>query len=460
MENVYIHELVKAVRGEFLLGDPHNSVRNISIDTRIIRSGDFYFAIVGKNYDGHDFLKQAIEKKAGGLIISKNDMNLGNPFPHFPAIIKVADTRKALIDLARYYRRRWNIPMVAVTGSNGKTTTKEMLASIANTAAPVIKNEGNFNNDIGVPMTLFKITSDHRFGIIELGTSGFGEIALLSEMVAPNGAVITNIGKAHLETFKTQQGVCDEKRTVINYLPQNGWVCLNNDDKYLKELQNSVNREIVTFGINEPSDITASNITSDKGKPVFDLKVKAESCTVKLPVYGAFNIYNALAAAAASSKLGFDLESIRRGLENYESPGMRMQLQELPSGAVVLNDAYNANPSSIRESIRSFNASFPGRKQIIVLGDMLELGESAEPEHAALGDFISEMQFHSVLLFGQLMGKTFLNIKNKQAKHFMDKENLKLELNRRITPDCAVLLKASRGMHMEDILDRAFFEKE
>lgn len=459
MERCSLGELVTAVKGEFLSGDPHTAVKSICIDSREVRNGDFFIAISGKKYDGHDFLHNVVEKKAGGVIVSRQSIDIGNPFPVFPAIIRVENTLKALGDLAAFYRKKWKAKITAITGSNGKTTTKEMLASILNNDGSTLKNSGNYNNQVGLPLTLLNLGQQHKYAVVEMGTSFPGEIARLSEIASADMGIITNIGLAHIENFKNQEGVLEEKKTLLESLPEDGCAFINADDPYLAGIAEKLKKEVITFGFKSQAIVKAKNIKLWPGFPSFYLDIMGDFISINLPVYGEFNIYNALAAAAAGWKLGIGLELIKKGLESFKVPDMRMQVRNLFSDTTIINDAYNANPTSMRQSILSFVSAFPGREKIVVLGDMLELGSSAEVEHAKLGEFLATQPITQIYLFGPLMEKAFKLLESTSAKHFLKKEDLEEELKHSLIPEAVVFFKASRGMTLEEVINNVFPEE-
>jgi UDP-N-acetylmuramoyl-tripeptide--D-alanyl-D-alanine ligase len=450
MENFHLHELINAVKGEFLLGDPHLSVDRISTDTRTIHKGNTYFALSGKNFDGHLFLKEAIDKGASILVISKHDVELGNPFPVMPAIIRVADTTRALGDMAAAYRKKFSIPLVAITGTNGKTTTKQMLASILEQRAVVLATEGNFNNQIGLPLTLLNLSEKHSYAVIEMGTSYHGEIKRLCEIARPSVGIITNIGVAHLNNFVNQEGVYLEKKTLLENLPTDGCAVLNIDDHYLAKLQDTLPCKTVTFGLTGKAQVSVRGLKLWPDYPQFDLVINQQSVHIKLPVYGHFNVYNAMAAAAAAFSLGMTIEEIQTGLQAFKPAAMRMEVKELLANNItVINDAYNANPSSMREAISSLYQSFTDREILLVLGDMLELGVSTEEEHKQLGEFLKTQPNGKVLFYGPLMLKAFEAADNADSKHFTDMHKLLAELERSLAPGMVVFFKGSRGMKLE-----------
>ncbi len=454
MENINLQEFIGAVGGSFLLGDPHTAVRVISIDTRTLRRGDFYFAIKGPQFDGHDFLKQAIEKQAGGLVISRKDIDLGNPFPAFPAMIQVNDTTQALGDIAAFYRKKWSIPVVGITGSNGKTTTKEMLASILRQSAPTLSTVGNLNNLIGVPLTLLQLSSNHRYAVVEMGSSLFGEIKKLAAISRPTIGIITNIGYTHLENFINLEGVLAGKKALLDALPEEGCAVINADDLHLSKLTTQLHCAVRTFSLYKGADAYAEYIQLWPDKPSFELNIQGKKIKILMPVYGKFNIYNALAAAAAAGWMGIDIETIKKGLEHFISPGMRMETHTLKNGALVINDAYNANPSSIKESVQGMITAFPERPKIVVLGDMLELGTDAAKYHAKLGEFLAMQPLEKIFLFGPLMEAAANRLDPSLVRHFMHPGELEIELKKTLASDVVVLFKGSRGMHLEEIFRR------
>ena len=450
MENFHLHDLINAVGGEFLLGDPHLNVVRVSTDTRTIHKGDTYISLAGKNFDGHNFLKEAIEKGAAILVISKHDIELGNPFPVMPAIIRVADTTRALGDMAAAYRKKFNIPVVGITGTNGKTTTKQILTAILERRAPALSTEGNLNNQIGLPMTLLNLNAKHAFAVIEMGTSYHGEIKRLCEIAKPTVGIITNIGVAHLNNFVNQEGVFLEKKSLLESLTSGGCAVLNIDDHYLAKLQDTLTCETITFGFTGRAQVSAMNLKMWPGFPQFDLVINQQSVHIKMPVYGNFNVYNAMSAAAAAFKLGFTLEEIRAGIESFKPAAMRMEVKELMSNNItVINDAYNANPSSMREAISSLFQSFTDREILLVLADMLELGVGAEQEHAQLGEFLKAQPGCRILFYGPLMQKAYLAAENADSKHFTDMHKFLAELERSLRPGMVVFFKGSRAMKLE-----------
>lgn len=461
MIKLTLSELVRAVNGEFLLGDPRGVINAVSIDTRSLRKGDYFFALSGKNFDGHNYLIQAIEKGAAGLVVSRKDIDIGNPFPAPPAIVCVKDTQAALGDLAAFLRRKWDIPVVAVTGSNGKTTTKEMLSSILRQKGPALSTSGNLNNQIGLPLTIFNLNKAHEFAIVEMGTSWPGEIGRLAKITAPDIGIITNIGMTHLENFKTDENVFKEKSELIDALPASGTAVLNADDPFLAKAAARLGKKAVTFGIENKADVTCKNLKLWPGNPAFELVVGGRAITtITLPVFGRFNVYNALAAAAAAWKLGMSPVFIKNGLESFVVPNMRMNVINLISGATLVVDAYNANPSSMQSAMRTFAESFQDRDKVAVLGDMLELGDASREEHKKLGQFVDMMPFSHVHFFGPMSVFAHAAVKEGKSTHHENKDHLINDIKNLVSSNTAVFFKASRGMHFEEIIDALLMDNE
>ncbi len=453
MENFYLMDLINAVDGSFIIGTPHLPIKDIGIDTRTIKEGALFFAIKGKNLDGHDYIRDAIEKKVSAIVYSRDDINFENLFPTIPSLIKVKDTSVALEKLAKAYRKRFNLlNSVAITGSNGKTTTKEMLASIFRQKSKTLSNKGNFNNRIGVPLTVFNLTSDTEYATFEIGTSEFGEIKVLTDIIAPHCGIITNIGNSHLEFFKTPENVLQEKRTLIDGIDNDGFIVLNNDNPYLKSIIPQINKKVITFGLYNGSDVYAKNIKLWLDKPMFDMYIDGKKETIELPIKGKFNIFNALGAATVAYGLGFSFEEIKEGLAKCTPPTMRMQTYTMNNGAIVVNDAYNANPTSMHESIKSLAQSYPNRDVILVLGDMLELGENTAKYHAEIGEYINSLPYvKSVYLFGDLVNYIKGELTNKDSKYFMSKTILCEEIIHDITENSLIFIKGSRGMKLDEV---------
>ncbi|MDD5020714.1 MAG: UDP-N-acetylmuramoyl-tripeptide--D-alanyl-D-alanine ligase [Endomicrobiaceae bacterium] len=455
MENINLTEIIKSINGKFTGGNPDISINKIGIDSRTVEKDSLFFAIKGKNLDGHDFIKDVVGKKVSAIIYSDDNIQI-NYSPYQPIFVKVQNTSIALEKVAKMYKNKFtDLKTIAITGSNGKTTTKEMLASILKQKAKTLNNQGNFNNRIGVPLTVFNLTYDTKYAVFELGTSEFGEIKTLTDIVTPDYAIITNIGSSHLEFFKNQENVLREKIQIIDGLNDNGVIALNIDNPYLKSIVNTISKKVVTFGFNPNANIYAKNIKLDIDNPTFDVFVNGIFETFEIPLKGKFNILNALGTIAVANDMGFSISEISEGLKTFFPPKMRMQSVKLDNGAIVINDAYNANPSSMKESISSLEQSYPNKDIILVLGDMLELGDNSDQYHIEIGEFINTLpSVNTVYLFGDKSKYMKDRILNKRTKYFDNRDLLLQDLKKDLKENSLVLFKASRGIKLDIIYDK------
>ena len=440
--------------GAVVVGDIHENVfKGVSIDSRKIGKGEIFWAIKGENFDGGDFLNQAIEGGATA-VVAENGVVLASLTSDITKI-RVDSSLNALQQLAAYNRKRHNVPLVAITGSNGETTTKEILASILEKKFDVLKNEGNLNNLIGVPLTLLKLHSDHEVAVVEMGMNSSGEIAQLTKMAMPDIGLITNIGEAHLEGLGSLENVKRAKGELVDAMRTEGTVVLNADDDAVMELASKAKGNVVTFGLSAKADVRASGAEVDWGKgTLFMLSAGDKTLPVLLPLYGMHQLYNALAAAAVAHIMGFDLAEIREFLEAFEACSGRMEIIS-KGGITIINDAYNANPSSVRSAIETMNCSLTARK-IAVLGDMLEMGEDEENIHFELGRFIAKEGTDILFTFGELArhsanGAAAAGMDKANILSFDDKEDLSRSLIAKIKDGDLILIKGSRGMRMEVI---------
>jgi UDP-N-acetylmuramoyl-tripeptide--D-alanyl-D-alanine ligase len=453
MESFYLKDLIKAVNGKFLIGDPKLPIKSVSIDSRTVRRGQFFFAIKGKNYDGHNFIKDAVEKEAAGIVYCKDGADFANPFPKFPSIVKVEDTLTALGSLAKEYCSRFTkTKVIGVTGSNGKTTTKEILKAILSKKGKTISNSGNFNNRIGLPLSVLELESDVKYAVFEMGTSEHGEIKTLSDILKPDAAIITNIGFAHLETFKNAEGVFAEKRALLDAVSDDGFVVINNDDAILKKIPHKSYFRIISFAFYGGADVFAKNITIWEKEVKFDLCSGSSSINIVMPSRGKFNIANALAAAACAFGFGVSLDEIKEGIETFTPPPMRMETLVASNGATLINDAYNANPSSVKEAIQAVCETYAGSEINLVLGDMLELGDKSQDYHFAIGEYINDKKISGVYLLGDmsLYIKEALNKKNV-FHAYRAQELLERLYGAQANQKSVFLFKGSRAMKLDEV---------
>lgn len=459
MNNVSVHDLIKVMKGNLIIGDPRLLVKRISINTRTLERGDFFLALQGKRFNGHDFLPVTLEKGASGLIISQLKQEFGkNPlnYRQFPTIVMVDDTLKALQDLARMYRQRFVPQVIGITGTNGKTTTKEMLGYILSQHDNCLYSPGNYNNHIGLPLTLLQLEPEHTYVVVEMGASAPGDIAILSRIARPHIGLITNIAAAHLESFGSVENILRTKMELIDSLPEDGDAVINSDDPLLKEAIPRIPCRVTTFGLNPACDISASSVVYHPNAS-YNMIIGGERYPIELSYAGKFNVYNALAASAVAWRLGIDPGIIAKCMSNSTLPPMHNEVSVMHNKCIIVQDAYNANPTSMRSSIESFVLGYPEKIKHVVLGDMLELGDRSEDEHRALGAFLALLPIDSLLILGEY--RQLVCDSARQAG--MDPEKIRSYDNRayviedlaRVSNSSTVIFfKASRAMAFEQLV--------
>lgn len=433
-----IREILDATKGRLFKGNLDNRVTGVSIDSRTIRKGEVFFAIKGMRFDGHNFIEEAIHRGASAVVVQKAQRLTPSPLSITPVFIEVPDTIMALGDLAHFYHKRFSIPVVAITGSCGKTTTKEMLAHILSHRYKVLKNEGTRNNQIGIPLTLLSMNAPHQMVVLEFGTNHPGEIKRLSEIGEPTIGIITNIGPSHLEFLIDIEGVLHEKWSLIQSLPRDrGLAILNGDDPFLRCLP-----QALTFGIENECDITAKNITYTEYGSTFSVG-DVKFC---LNLLGRHNIYNALATIGCASKFGLDYYTIQKRLESFTPVQMRL-IPIMVNGFTILDDTYNSNPLSMQAALEVLK-NYPTRgRRILVVGDMLELGKKSFEYHRQIGKMAKESGIHSIVAVGRLCTAI------KDAMRFYGSPAEVAEyLIRYAEAGDTLLVKGSRIMRMEQII--------
>ena len=426
------------------------SFQSVSIDTRTIAPGALFVAIQGENFDGHDFIKQAQQQGAVAVISAKA---ITSSLP----IIRVKDTRLALGQLAAYHRQQFNLPVVALTGSNGKTTTKEMIAAIFRAAGSVLATQGNLNNDLGVPLTLLKLTAEHQFAVIELGANHRGEIAYTSQLVKPAVALITNVAAAHTAGFGSIENIAHEKGQIYQAVPHGGTIIVNKDDAFATtwQLENQ-QRRCLTFAIKNQADFMAHDTQlNNEGYAHFKLTTPAGRCDISLSVPGLHNVANALAAAAAATAIGVSLDNIQQGLSQVPSVNGRLRLIKSLAGGRLIDDTYNANPASVTAAI-NFLSQFPGKK-ILVLGDMGELGDNAAHYHFEIGEVAKHSGIDLLYTCGTLSYEATKAF-GSGAQHFASHLELINALTPQLTDNVNCLVKGSRSAKMEVVV--SYFKLE
>jgi UDP-N-acetylmuramoyl-tripeptide--D-alanyl-D-alanine ligase len=446
-------EILKATRGKLLAGSKGASIKGVSIDSRTIERGELFIAIRGARYDGHTFVREALRKGAAGAVVHSKSTSTpdvtksARESVHF--IVAVNDTVKALADIAGFHRNRFDIPVVAVTGSNGKTTTKEMVENILRNEWSPLKNIGTQNNLIGIPLTLLKLTKRHKSAVMELGMNKRGEIDSLAGLARPNIGVVTNVGPAHLEYLKTLDAVYRAKKELLDYLGRGDIAVLNNDDIFLRYFSKK-GLKIFTFGIDRISDFRATNVKREKRGWRF--KVEDKLYFINLPAY--HDIYNALAAISVGTLFDIDCKDIAGALNEYKPLEKRMT-RSIFRGVEFIDDTYNSNPLSLESAIRTLAGYKTRGKRILVSGDMLELGKKAVYYHQRIGGFIARSGIDNFIGVGELMRNSFLSAKRcgmKNIHYCSSKEEAAALLRNIARSNDVVLVKGSRATQMEDVI--------
>ena len=447
------------VGGKLLQGSAAKAFRGVSINSRTIEKEELFVCIQGENFDGHNFLGEAINKGAAGIILSDPVHLSGNMISggNSPFVIQSQNTLRALQDLAGYQRTRFPFQVVAVTGTNGKSTTKEMIASIIETKYKTLKTQGNLNNHIGLPLTLLARKPEHEVGVLEMGMSAAGEIKRLAEIAKPDIGIITNISVGHLDQLKTIKDVQAAKGELFDAITKEGTAIVNADDPLVLELAKSLRVKKITYGIEQSSDVQASNIQNEGSSGfTFTAKVFNQTISVNLSQIGYCNIYNALAALATGHSLGISGKDMSRGLENYQQIPQRNE-QIHYEGVTLINDAYNANPQSMREALKTLSEFNTQGKRFLIIGDMLELGLLSEPAHHKLGQEIILSNVDHLVTVGPLASLVAESAK-KNPRHRLQigKFNTHAEavsyLLRNVEKGDCLLIKGSRGTKMENII--------
>ena len=444
MGRLKLEDIVQATGGTVLCGKSEK-FSGLSIDSRSIREGELFVALKGEHFDGHDFIEAALISGAGGLVQSHPAK-----LPPDKTLILVKDTLAALQALARYLRSGMNLPVIGVTGTNGKTTTKELIASVFGQRHKVLKTTGNLNNHIGLPLCLARMEGDEDILVLEMGSNRRGDIKQLCEIALPDFCVVTNVGPAHIEGFGSLEAVRDTDLEILAYAKV---ASVNSDDAFLFEGIRNYSGRLITYGMKNTADVFAKDImlgTRGSGfKLCFSDKRKI---AVNLQLSGIVNVYNALAAASVANALGAGLDDIKNGLESFGGVPMRLEIKEM-FGALVISDVYNANPASMAEALKEL-VRLKRKRTIAVLGDMLELGGYAEEAHKKLLRLVSELKIDTLIAVGPEMKKAAKEF-NGTCYQAEDSDAARSVLSGICDEGDAILIKGSRGMRMEKVLQEA-----
>ncbi len=453
-----LQDVLTATGGTLVRQGRRVAFDGVSTDSRTISAGSLFVPLKGPRFDGHDYLGQAAGAGAAGVLVQRGREGLLKKIDAGVAAVSVADTLKALGDLARLWRSRFAIPVVGVTGSTGKTTTKEMMAAIMGREKSLLKNEGNLNNLVGLPLTIFQMNEDHEVAVLEMGTNRRGEIARLTEIAAPTVGVVTNVGPAHLEGLKSLETIREEKGDLFRVMDGRGTAVINLDDALLAPWAARWKGRKITFGIEADADVTASRIAHEAERgTVFTLLAEGTSREILLPVLGFHNVSNALAAAAAALGAGFGFDAICQGLMAFRPVGGRMEVWRLKNGACLIDDTYNANPASVAAALKTLQGLKGECKSTVILGDMLELGDEAETYHEEVGRAVAETGVGKAYLRGDFAratakGAVKRGMKGDRVLVDLSTEETVAHLKACLRRGDWVLVKGSRKMKMEEIV--------
>lgn len=453
-----LNDVLKATAGTLVSGLPETFFHGISTDSRSIKKGNLFVALKGDQFDGHDFLKAVIKEGAVGILAHDEGKINQIPSGSISSVIKVVDTQVALGDLAQAWRKKFNIPVIGLTGSSGKTTTKEMIAAILGREKNILKTEGNLNNLIGLPQTIFRLNAKHEIMILEMGTNIRGEIKRLTQIAQPNIGLITNIGPAHLAGFGSVDVVTEEKKDLFFNMPPSGIAIINLDDKAVATSNEQWRGAKVTFSMSPNADISVKDIEKNGARGVsFNLVIDGNAQKVEMKIVGLHHVYNAMAAAAVAFATGIDQKTIAEGLAAFRPFSGRMEMIKLHNGSFLLDDSYNANPASVREALMTLKDLKTNRNGFVFLGDMLELGVESEEMHRKIGMLMATIGVNALFLQGDFSkitagGAQEGGLSPENIFFLSDKENGIDYLKKHLKKGDWILVKGSRGMKMERIV--------
>lgn len=454
MEKLSISEVLTAVDGELICGSAEVAVNSVSTNSKEIRNGALFVPIKGEKFDGHAFIGEAFAAGAVATLISEQNAGTVAVGDKNKVHIKVADTKVALKRLAAYYRQKFDIPVIGITGSVGKTSTKEMIASVLAARFNVHKTTGNLNGQIGLPLTMFGLERSHDVAVVEMGISEFGEMERLLTIAKPTCAVITNIGVTHIENLHSKKNIFNEKFKIAGSLGKDGCLFVNGDDEILRNVPKSRDFRVVTFGLKNNCDFTARDIAFEGGKTTFSAVHNGKNQRFEVPTIGEHNVYNALVAIAIGHFMGMSEAQIQEGLLQFKNLDMRQNVYHL-RGVTLIDDSYNANPDSMKSALTVLAQIGLGKRKIAILADMLELGDMAEELHFDVGAFAASVDVDVIIAVGSLakfIAKGAASAKRNVATYsFLSNDEAFACLKSLIQPEDCILVKGSRGMHMEGI---------
>lgn len=446
-----VQDIAKAVHGKFLNPPSDETmILEMTTDSRKTLNSGLFIPLKGERFDGHDFVNQVYDKGAVATLTMNQTV-----VDERLVTIWVEDTQKALLDLARFYRSQFEIPVIGITGSVGKTSTKEIIAATLSGKWQVHKTQGNFNNEIGLPLTLFGLNETHQAAVIEMGMNHFGEIHKLSTTAKPDVAVITNVGTSHIENLGSREGILKAKLEILDGLNPNGLLVINGDNDLLSTLK-EVGVSKVTYGLNDKNDYWAKNMTQEGLYTMAEVISPHRHYKIKIKALGEHMVYNTLAAIAVAEYYKLSEAEILKGLSSYEPAKMRMQISVLENGLTVMDDTYNASPDSMKAALKVLKNYVSKGRKVAVLGDMFEMGDFAPKLHQEVGEFASSIGIDLLIAVGSLAKYIELGYQEAGSKavyYFETKEAFIKAMQGIFQKEDCVLFKASRGMHFETLVE-------
>lgn len=451
MEKITVKEIVEATRGHLLWGSDSQPLSHISIDSRTQKGNDLFVPLIGERADAHDFISQAVENGAAACLTSRKPSDTAPQVP----MIQVEDTRKALQDIGRYLRKRITIPLVGITGSVGKTTTREMIAAALTAGFQVFKTPANHNSQIGVPITISEIGSRDEIGVLELGMSEPGELTVIAQIARVHMAVITNIGVTHIEQLGTQENIYREKLTIQDGMEPGGVLFLNGDDPFLRHTRARDGIETVYYGTGSHCDYRAVDIhTDEQGYPEFTAVCESGQARVKLRVMGLHNVINAMVSLAVAHRQGIQIADAAKALASYEGFHGRQQIYR-KNNMTIIDDTYNASPVSMKAGLQVLDSMEHGSRRIAVLADMKELGKDARLFHEQVGAYAGTLRLDCIAVLGQLAACIAKGARKANpdlnVQEFSDKQELIRFLDTLLQPGDCVLFKGSNSMKLGEV---------
>ena len=453
MLELNLQEIVKATKGALLKEAYVKEIKAVSTDTRKIEEGTMFIALKGENFNGNNYVLEAFNKGAKIAIVDEVKCDL-NELKEDVALIKVQNTRRALMDLAKFYREKLGLKVVGITGSAGKTSTKDLVAAVLSDKYKVFKTKGNFNNEIGLPLMILELDSTYDVAILEMGMRGLGQIKELAEIASPDFGIITNIGISHIEILKTRENILKAKMEIATFFDKNNTLVVCGNDDFLGALPNA-EYKIVKTGVGENFKIGAKNIALEELSSKFTVYDGEKEEEFSLDMPGEHNISNLMLGIAIAKELGVSFEEMKRGLKNIEATSMRLELIK-KDGFSILNDCYNSSPVAVKSSIDVMK-NIEGKRRIAVLGTMRELGHKSEEAHEEIGKYSKENGIEKVLCFGDF-SKNIKEGYGEGCTVYENKEELIKDLLNIICDGDIILVKASRSLKFEEIT-KALLEK-